>query len=230
MAITRHNVGLIVVDSIAANYRAEFDKRGAKKGIEGIAKRSAQLTQLGTLLRDLARTHGIAVVVANQVADRFEGRDREAASQHQHSQSTTQKSRPPSPPSLQAQPFGTMSTTQQDTSPASQPPSLSTDDPLALDHQHRFFTGWGADPFATNLKTPSLGLIWANQLSTRIALTKGAIYDDAPQIAGADREVKGWHREMCVVYSAWYGESRTEFAITGEGVRSVSAKNEGTAE
>src|SRR5271155_2762184 len=35
--------------------------------------RSLELVKLGQLLRDLARTESIAIVVANQVADRFTG-------------------------------------------------------------------------------------------------------------------------------------------------------------
>ena len=43
--------------------------------------------------------------------------------------------------------------------PTLQVPSLSTLDPLSLEHQQCFFTGWGDRSDATNnLKTPSLGL------------------------------------------------------------------------
>ena len=71
VAIRKHNVGLVILDSVAANYRAEFEKKGASNGAASMAKRGTQLVQLGALLRELARTEGIAVVVANQVADRF---------------------------------------------------------------------------------------------------------------------------------------------------------------
>ncbi|KAK6399238.1 DNA repair protein rhp57, partial [Oleoguttula sp. CCFEE 5521] len=53
--ITRHNVGLVVVDSIAANYRAEFDKGTTGRAAQSLSKRSAQISQLGTLLRGIAK-------------------------------------------------------------------------------------------------------------------------------------------------------------------------------
>ncbi|KAH0601914.1 hypothetical protein MHUMG1_00793 [Metarhizium humberi] len=63
--LSRHNIGLLVIDSVAANYRAEFERAGSSYG-SNMAARSAELVRLGALLRDLARRHGIAVVVANQ--------------------------------------------------------------------------------------------------------------------------------------------------------------------
>lgn len=83
--IERRNVGLIVLDSVAANYRAEFDRsarndsgalgtagEGGRSVGQNMGARSAELVRLGMLLRDLARNHNIAVVVSNQVADRFD--------------------------------------------------------------------------------------------------------------------------------------------------------------
>ncbi|KKY29615.1 putative dna repair protein rad57 [Diaporthe ampelina] len=81
--VKRSNIGLIVLDSVAANYRAEFDRsvrndsgalgaasEGGRSVGQNMGARSAELVRLGTLLRDLARNHNIAVVVSNQVADR----------------------------------------------------------------------------------------------------------------------------------------------------------------
>ncbi|KAI3399160.1 hypothetical protein diail_7529 [Diaporthe ilicicola] len=83
--VERRNIGLIVLDSVAANYRAEFDRsvrsdsgalgtasEGGRSVGANMGARSAELVRLGMLLRDLARNHNIAVVVSNQVADRFE--------------------------------------------------------------------------------------------------------------------------------------------------------------
>ena len=64
VAIAKHDVGLVVLDSVAANYRAEFDKDGTRHGPASMAKRGAQLVQLGALLRHIARSHQVAVVVA----------------------------------------------------------------------------------------------------------------------------------------------------------------------
>lgn len=81
VAVERNNVGLIVVDSIAANFRAEFDlpakrikSRPGKtpnSGAMNMAMRGKQLVGLARGLKELARRFGLAVVVANQVADRF---------------------------------------------------------------------------------------------------------------------------------------------------------------
>lgn len=211
VAIQKHNVGLLVIDSIAANYRAEFDKGRAGNGAESMAKRSVQLAQMGALLQSLARTHNVAVVVANQVADRFLRID---SALQAPSQATTVAG-----PGSQTQ-NGARSRT----ASSQQPPAhsvLSTDDPLALDHQQRFFTGWGDDLSVSNLKTPSLGLIWTNQLATRIALLKEPVYEDKRYAAGDERNLIGWNRSCKVVFSAWCGESTTSFEIWEGGIRSI---------
>ncbi|KAK4186074.1 P-loop containing nucleoside triphosphate hydrolase protein [Podospora australis] len=69
VAIEREGIGLLVIDSIAANYRAEFE-RSASTG-SNMGARTAELVKMGMHLRDLARRHNLAVVVSNQVADRF---------------------------------------------------------------------------------------------------------------------------------------------------------------
>ena len=214
VAIQRFNVGLIIIDSIAANYRAEFEKGG--KPSHSLAKRSAQVAQLGTHLRDLARTHNIAIVVANQVADRFE--------------SQYQSPAPLSQPQTQSQKTPATASTST-TTPALNPPTLSppeiyfsTPHLLALDHQQRFFTGWGDDPNPhpnDTLKTPSLGLTWTNQLATRIALLRSPVYEDRPYQSGEDKAVASWKRTMKIVFSAWSGEGETGYEIWTGGVRGV---------
>ncbi|KAL4888764.1 P-loop containing nucleoside triphosphate hydrolase protein [Aspergillus ambiguus] len=69
VAISRYNVGLVVIDSITSNYRAEHSSHG----LQGLSTRSGELTKLGQMLRNLAAKENIAIVVANQVSDRFEG-------------------------------------------------------------------------------------------------------------------------------------------------------------
>lgn len=70
--VERRKVGLIVLDSVAANYRAEFDRSGKPDAqSSNMGARGTELVRLGMLLRGLARTHNLAVVVSNQVADRF---------------------------------------------------------------------------------------------------------------------------------------------------------------
>ena len=40
VAIRRHNIGLVVLDSVAANYRAEFERPGMNRNGAHMAKRS----------------------------------------------------------------------------------------------------------------------------------------------------------------------------------------------
>ncbi|KXS95934.1 hypothetical protein AC578_7986 [Pseudocercospora eumusae] len=203
VAIEKHNVGLLVIDSVAANYRAEFDKGGpGRKASEALAKRSAQLAKTGSFLRSLAHKHNVAVVVANQVADRFTSIEPGLALATQSTQST----RPGTP----LQRFASVGL-------------LSNDDPLALDHQQKFFTGWGDDPSVASLKTPSLGLTWTNQLSARIALLKDPIYESKAYAPGDERNLIGWNRALKVVFGAWCAESNTKFEVWEGGIRTPTS-------
>ena len=231
VAIRKHNVGLVILDSVAANYRAEFEKKGASNGAASMAKRGTQLVQLGALLRELARTEGIAVVVANQVADRF--------------------TKPPSAPNSNAvsrnastNSQGTRDNTPQPSNPALSIPASQFDDsvllspdPLALDHQQRWFTGWGDIPHAAphTLKTPSLGLVWTNQLACRIALIKKPVLANrGPLVVTVNGEdqwneqeeahISKWRRWIKVVFAPWAPPTEgkgLEFEITTQGIRSV---------
>jgi len=224
-------VGLVIIDSIAANYRAEFEKKGPGEGAASMAKRGAQLVQLGALLRNLARTEGIAIVVANQVADRF---TRHAAPIFSAS---------PSFPESRAAPSNSHSSDPQRTpkNPSNEPlhenrlMTLSSDG-LSLDHQQRWFTGWGDDRFASyqSLKTPSLGLVWANQIACRIALIKQPVYKTQPPVFNANgrdewNEEQGshidrWRRWFKVVFCPWAPPAASpgiEFELVGEGMRHV---------
>jgi DNA repair protein RAD57 len=218
VAIHKQNIGLLVIDSVAANYRAEFDRTKARKGAASFIQRNNQLIQLGALLRDIARMHNVAVVVANQVADRFTTADASTISLHE-TQSTQRSSRhsPQQSRGHDTVPFSSAIPTD----PSAQASLLSTEDPLSLDHQMRFFTGWGDDPTAENFKTPSLGLTWTNQLATRIALLKEPIYEDRAYELGEDRNIAGWKRTAKIVFSAWCAEGSTGFEIYGGGIRGV---------
>jgi DNA repair protein RAD57 len=78
-AVERYNIGVIVIDSIAANFRAELDRPSLKRikiekdesGPALLARRGGELVAVAQGLRDLARRYKLAVVVANQVSDRF---------------------------------------------------------------------------------------------------------------------------------------------------------------
>ncbi|KAH1935945.1 hypothetical protein KXV89_004907 [Aspergillus fumigatus] len=75
VAITRYDVGLVVIDSITSNYRAEHTSHN----VLGLSTRSGELARLGQMLRNLAVAKNIAIVVANQVSDRFDPLEDNAA-------------------------------------------------------------------------------------------------------------------------------------------------------
>lgn len=82
--VARHNIGLVVLDSVAANFRVEFERPATllpakraraedESGPAQMARRGKDLVLLARTLRTLAVQHNLAVVVANQVSDRFSG-------------------------------------------------------------------------------------------------------------------------------------------------------------
>jgi DNA repair protein RAD57 len=222
VAIKKHNVGLVIVDSVAANYRAEFEKKGSGNGAASMARRGTQLVQLGALLRELARTEGIAVVVANQVADRF--------------------TRAPSATSSNAVSRNTSANSQGNSRELTPQPSMSqpevglllSPDPLALDHQQKWFTGWGDQQYEPDhmQKTPSLGLVWTNQLACRIALIKKPVFANRHPVASANSEdqwhdenhISKWRRWVKIVFAPWIPPSEglgIEFEITKSGIKHI---------
>ncbi|EFY88335.1 DNA repair protein (Rad57), putative [Metarhizium acridum CQMa 102] len=241
--LSRHNIGLLVIDSVAANYRAEFERAGSSYG-SNMAARSAELVRLGALLRDLARRHDIAVVVANQVSDRFSSPAPLPPTMSYRSSVATQesplasRSMPPPPPqsTLASTPSSSAPFSFSDNTPPTHPA-------LRLDHQQRWFTGWGDDPRSSHsLKTPSLGLVWSSQIGCRIALFKRPVYGRPRQIAApieADDDdidrgatLRNWRRWMKVVFAghvAASGQGVTgakEFEVTTGGIAYVPGKKE----
>ena len=212
------------MDSVAANYRAE---RSSDKTAAALATRSAQLVKLGALLRGLAREYGVAVVVANQVADRFA-----PVSSVSRASASGPNNLFSSSPAITAM----------------QSNGKPTSSFLSLDHQQRFFTGWGSHPSSSstssqnsmNLKTPSLGLVWANQIACRVALIKERDYGRAGTgegevniggTGGAEWNPRRWRRWMRLVFAPWAegtaeGENGVEFEIWGGGVRAVNKEVE----
>lgn len=191
VAVQRYNVGLVVIDSITANYRAEH----TSTTMAALSSRSGELAKLGHLLRSLAASQNIAVVVANQVSDRFA----DAADSAPYPLRAPRESGGPasspatrnvgggggdaviltSSPAIQSSPYVDEELAAEGTGNAARSEILS------LLHQQRFFTGWG-DTRASNpdsdssgfvhhrpsQKTPALGLVWSTQIACRIALKK----------------------------------------------------------
>jgi DNA repair protein RAD57 len=256
--VQRRNIGLIVLDSVAANYRAEFERRGTAAGAGGrlgsnMGARSTELVQLGMLLHDLARKQNLAVVVSNQVADRFGGPKAptasrrlppascaDPASSESHRVSLARGGPPTAVPAVESP-----------SSIAEIPPPSSMPEPplwpppddlrdvraltapaLLLDHQQRWFTGWGDDPYADfALKTPSLGLVWSTQVACRIALLKRPAYGRKKHPGDEDEKgmptLQTWRRWMKVVFAPHVAstgqglEGAVEFEVWMGGLRTV---------
>ncbi|KAK3397278.1 hypothetical protein B0T20DRAFT_415729 [Sordaria brevicollis] len=238
--IERRNIGLLVLDSVAANYRAEFERSsrgeaasstqpGGAARSSNMGARTTELVRLGMQLRDLAQKYNLAVVVSNQVADRFGSKMPEPIS------SSIPRSSNPTLPRSSNMPPPTMPYPHPEEEPQQQHhPSLH------LDNQQRFFTGWGDDPYASYaLKTPSLGLVWSTQIAARIALFKRPAYGRSKYQADDDDNtavgievgmpmLKSWRRWMKVVFAGWTAESGTgigegsvEFEVWMGGLRAV---------
>jgi DNA repair protein RAD57 len=223
-AIRKYNVGLVILDSVAANYRAEHGSAIPRD----LAHRAAQLAKLGQLLRDLAGREKIAIVVANQVSDRFEELNIAVAQHRPHPSS-------PMMSSSQATPNG----------PGAPPSSAGNTDTsardsaaLSLDFQQRFFTGWGDELYRSSskgLKTPALGLAWTNQIACRIALKM-----EAARVSGGTNDrilasheggniwnEKKKRRFLRLVFAPWAQATSdpVEYEIRPEGIASCNTNH-----
>lgn len=213
--VQRFNVGLVILDSVAANYRAEHGSSVPKD----LANRATQLTKLGHMLRRLALTHNLAVVVANQVSDRFESiADRALLKAFSSS------------PSVSSSPASQV----QNTSSGTNQRDLARAEIMSLDHQQRFFTGWGDDPGvgSDDLKTPALGLGWTNQIAARIVLKMEGSRTVSKAANGPEDYVGGnlWRdkrkrRFLSIVFAPWVSGTLQplEFEIRKEGIVSIGS-------
>jgi DNA repair protein RAD57 len=247
VAIRQYGIRLIILDSVAANFRAEFERPGVgaatgQTSAANMAQRSSELVKLGQMLRDIARESNIAVVVANQVADRFSSGGSSSPVLNRATQSSPLARRSDGvPPSIIGQQMSSMSAAVALGlgNSTSAPLISNTKDPMALDHQQRWFTGWGDEcspsyVSSKNLKTPSLGLIWTTQIACRIALIKRPVYE--PSLVADEENERGepilrkWRRWMKVVFAPHTGPSgpgldgAVEFQIRGEGIGSIRGK------
>ncbi|KAK3304346.1 DNA repair protein-like protein [Chaetomium strumarium] len=268
--VERRGIGLLVVDSVAANYRAEFERSGGSQHGSNMGVRTAELVKLGMHLRDLAQRHNLAVVVSNQVADRFSSGSSSsgitpsfqtpASSLHRlppqpqpprQTQESPLATRSRAPPQPQLPPSSSVSSSLPSSSlpqqPPPPPPLFNPDETdnnntlpqqpshpaLLLDHQQRWFTGWGDEPSSSPslaagpLKTPSLGLVWTTQVAGRIALFRRPAAYTYQQGKG------GWRRWMKVVFASHVAgtgpglEGAVEFEVWMGGLRSTSASGMG---
>lgn len=189
-AVVQYDAGLVVVDSVAANFRADRETATTN----GLVDRAADLNKLGSILRKLAVEKRVAVVVANQVSDRFAESIMLPTQDIMRSSSPASSTATPSQSSIRR---------------------ADRDLKLTLDHQSRFFTGWGDKPtsMAQELKTPALGLAWANQIDARIVLKVEA---HAPT-----KDTNGKRRRfMNVVFAPWTDQkiNALEYSIEAQGL------------
>ncbi|DAA74646.1 TPA_exp: putative DNA repair protein (Rad57) [Trichophyton benhamiae CBS 112371] len=206
VAISRYNIGIIIIDSITANYRAE----SSTESVSGLLERSGQLKKLGHFLRTLAVTHNIAVVVANQISDSFESslHDPFPEESRDYSGSPLEASSPSAVPSFvpASQPYQQPKSAENHLprGPSANSPQLNLgtceqqEDRcnipgfnllLSLDYQQQFFTGWAQTPhsypsggplgISKGFKIPALGLIWTNQIGCRIVLKSKSSFQPA---------------------------------------------------
>ncbi|EXJ61102.1 hypothetical protein A1O7_05255 [Cladophialophora yegresii CBS 114405] len=198
VAVPRYNVGLVVLDSVTANFRAEYGTRTAAQ----LAERAAELTNLGNTLRQIAVEHDVAVVVTNQVSDRFDD------SKHLFRSSPATASSPATPSE-------------------NLPPAVAERRQMtqSLDHQQRFFTGWGDDKGTTQheqMKTPALGLAWANQISARIVLKMES--ERQEYVGGSIWKDKKPSRTFAVVFAPWAPTTKPpiRYEIAARGIVSTA--------
>lgn len=191
-AIKHYDIGLVIIDSITSNYRAEHSNNATS-----LAKRAHQLAETGFLLRKLAINENVAIVVANQVSDRFEStgsalsqqpflsgldlsQDEDSGPSSPYPQSQTEQvageSLPPSSSVTQSSQVvsSPYHATEHKNFDGSYQLSAEHSPFLNLAHQERFFNGWGdgPNPDSGSLKNPALGFSWSTQIACRIALKK----------------------------------------------------------
>ena len=168
--------------------------------MKALIERRHQLNALGAHLRGLARSHNIAIVVANQVSDRF------------------------SSLVADAQLDSPMSTPSSSSAAATTAAAFSVENPLTLNHQERFFTGCGNNSTDSEhflSKIPSMGLVWSNQLDARIALVRGSYYPDRPS--------RRWMRVAFSSWSPSVEGRGVEFTISANGLTSIADEEDETS-
>ncbi|RMZ77876.1 hypothetical protein DV738_g4196, partial [Chaetothyriales sp. CBS 135597] len=195
-AVREYNAGLVVIDSITANFRAYHNSSTSS----GLAQRAIELNRIGAVLRRIAREHHLAVVVTNQVSDRFVGSVLLRAPDSSCSWRTSSPA--PSPTGLSQ----------------SSTASSAQNSKLTLDYQQDFFTGWGSNAHSRNeeLKTPALGLAWANQLSARVVLK---LENENISSGGLAKR----RRTLSVVFAPWCAPTKSpvKYSIEAQGISHV---------
>lgn len=219
LLIERRNIGLIIIDSLTGNYREEFSNPEYSFK-QNMIRRAKAMRKMGVLLREYARA-GVAVVVVNQVSDRFRkdglamsGTPRPfALSSTQHVSSEAPKANTTR---------AIMASRLAQTEPTQAPSNIMFDDDRAMKVavQEQYFSGWGDDPLdQENLKNPWGGIAWTKQLSCRIVLIK-----KLDRVTN-DGSFRRWAK---VVFCPWAASSgpgvrsgAVEYRITTSGLQGI---------
>ncbi|KAK4098192.1 P-loop containing nucleoside triphosphate hydrolase protein [Parathielavia hyrcaniae] len=165
--VERRRVGLLVLDSVAANYRADTSSSGPAN-----TKTPASSLRHPHPSTQSRQTQEFPLATRSRPPPPHPiNNDAKPPSSIPLPSSASEPLQPPPP--LPPQPTST-------------PPEDTTTPPhhhpaLLLDRQQNWFTGWGdapspyssspSNPFFFPPKTPSLGLVWTTQIAVRIALT-----------------------------------------------------------
>lgn len=159
---------IVIVDSIAANFRGE----GLGRSPKDLAERGRTLVETAEVLRRVAGM-GIAVVCANQVADRFGGLSAEPEPEPEapsdeipevielpstSSSSSTQKAKPNYSPAPSQRGEENLAAYRQ---------KVRLKDLKSLDYQSGWISG-----FPDGSRQPSLGMVWTNVLACRIVVRR----------------------------------------------------------
>lgn len=214
--VESNNIGLVVIDSIAANFRTQFS--GAAPAV--LTRRALALARLGNVLRQIANKFDVAVIVTNQVGDRFD--DARIDPNKFRSTSATPTSSATTTPASQAK----QTQTSMGPPPARRTLTMSRaekNEVMRLDYQQCFFTGWGEeyDKLFESLKTPTLGLSWANQINARIVLKIGQEHKTT-STSNSQSDLKR-RRHMGVVFAPWVPPTNTpvEYELCMQGPVSI---------
>ncbi|KAJ3543760.1 hypothetical protein NMY22_g3022 [Coprinellus aureogranulatus] len=135
----RNPVKLVVVDALT-----ELFHSSEKTTKTSIFTRSKDLNRIASALHNIASTYNVAILVLNEVIDRFDRSEYKVFR--------------PTPPSAQSS-----------SSPHHTPKATSDD--MVYSDKSRWFNTCNSIP-GEDRKEASLGLVWANQLNVRIMLTR----------------------------------------------------------
>lgn len=217
VAVERFNAGLVIIDSIAAPFR----------GVKG-KERTAALVSMGRQLRQLAKRYNCAVVIANQVLDRWPvvlRMDYEWDPMYYNNQvrwfsgwtdegivraNITGDHKRRVPGSSQDLPSSSPPPPKrlhyEPSSSPGLPPSTAPSQSPATPYSE--YSSLRSRSLRGSAKTPALGMLWSTMLEQRIVLKRSP---------GGDYI----NRTFEVVFSPWVPPASVEFVISSSGLRSL---------